>query len=64
MHTVTKQRNSVAENKELKIISSNKRGKKPTYRKSSKLVLISKNLFAVINMQEDEDAAVRPDVWN
>jgi ribosome-binding ATPase YchF (GTP1/OBG family) len=64
MHTVTKQRNSLAENKEIKITNNNKRDKKTTYRKSSKLVMISKNVFAVINMQEDEDAAVRPDVWN
>ncbi|RTL59313.1 MAG: hypothetical protein EKK37_13530 [Sphingobacteriales bacterium] len=64
MHTVTKQRNALTSNKELKSSSNNRTGKKAIHRKSSRLVLISKNVFSVINMQEDEDAAVRPDVWN
>lgn len=64
METVLKER-KITLSKKQRIATLNKREtKKQLQGKNAKLLVDYSNQFAVFNMQEDEDAAVRADVWN
>lgn len=64
MQPVLKEGKAVFGTQQINPLLNKQKNKDREAAKPSKYSLGFKSRFTVINMQEDEDAAVRPDIWN